>query len=326
MTLSKDVFKNKKFYYRRALWDEQGEETLQDLIVNAYSMLDTVGKRTFSVPVGAEIRGASYKNNDGLYLQIASYVPDEATSIIDKDKTAKESKIDAQIAPAGKDYLDGDVFVYVKDNDVILCPSGAREKVVQTYIWNLLRATDEKEIAVTFELDKVAKASKLKMISDEGVKEIDLDASLYDASLVHMDKTKPKVAGIKRVVAEQFLAIFGKDKELKDIKEQENLNVRVTLRFDGNEARKHSKDDGFGDIGKKRLEKTAQKIIAEYESDKENGFVIITGKNNRITSEEIRVSDSFKVKVLGKSLSKESAWSSLKSYYDRLKADGVFNQ
>lgn len=326
MAGKKPEFKNKKFYYRRAKWDNQNKGNLQRILEDAHKELDTVGKRTFEVGSGAEIRGANFKNDNGLYLQIASYVPGEATSTIDKDKTARVSNVEAQNAPTGKDFLDGDVFVYINGNHVILCPSGAREKAVETYIWHVLRACGNKDIAKTFELDKVAKASKLKMIRDEGVKEVDLDTSLYEASLLHLDKTTPKVSGIKKVVADQLIAIFGKDKDLNDIKEKENLNLKISLRFDGMEARRHSKEPHFGETGRKRLEKTAEQVISEFEKDDENGFVIITGANNRITSEEIRVSDSFRVKTLGKSLSRESAWTRLKEYYDRLNADGVFKQ
>lgn len=108
MASKKPEFKNKKFYYRRAKWDGQGKHTLQKLLEDAHKQLDTVGKRTFEISTGAEIKGANFKDDNGLYLQIASYVPGEATSIIDKDKAAKVSNVAAQNAPAGKDYLDGE--------------------------------------------------------------------------------------------------------------------------------------------------------------------------------------------------------------------------
>lgn len=326
MAVKKTELKNKKFYYRRAKWDGQESQTLQKILEDAHTELDTVGKRTFGVGSGSEIRGADYKSNNGFYLQVASYVPGEATSIIDKDKTAKFSSVTAQNAPRGKDYLDGDVFAYIKGNNVIICPSGARESALGRYILEVLRACDEKDIAKSFELDKVAKASKLNMIRDEGVKEVDLDTSLYEASLMHLDKSKPKVSGIYKVVADQIGSIFSKDKSLSQIHEKENLNVKVSIKFDGREARKHLKDADFGVAGKKRLERTAEQVISEFEKDGEDGFVIITGANNRISSEEIRVSDTFRVEALGKSLSKDSAWSRLKEYHDRLSADGVFKQ
>lgn len=326
MAGKKPNFKNKKFYYRRAKWEDQDKQQLESILIDAHQTLDTVGKRTFEVSSGAEIRGASFKDDNGLYLQIASYVPGESTSIIDKSKRAKQSNVTAQTAPEGKDYLDGDVFVYIKGNHVILCPSGVRENVVETYIWHVLRAIEKKDIAKTFELDKVAKTNKLRMIKDEGVKEIDLNTSLYEASLIHMDQKNPKIGGWKKAMANQLSAVFSKDKDLKDITEKENLNVKVTIKFDGMEARRHSKDPEFGRAGKKRLEKTAEQVIAEFDAEHENGFVIVTGAGNRITSDEIRVSDSFRVETLGKSLSKSAAWAKLKEYHDRLDADGVFKQ
>lgn len=326
MAGKKTNFKNKKFYYRRAKWDEQGKQSLEKILLEAHEELDTVGKRTFEASSGAEIRGASFKDDKGLYLQIASYVPGEATSIIDKSKGAKQSSVTAQAAPDGKDYLDGEVFVYIKDNHVILCPSGVRETVVETYIWHILRAVEKKDIAKSFELDKVAKTDKLRMIKDEGVKEIDLNTSLYEASLIHMDQNNPKVGGWKKAMANQLSAVFSKDKDLKDITEKENLNVKITIRFDGTEARRNSKDPEFGKAGKKRLERTAEQVIAEFDDEHENGFTIVTGAGNRITSDEIRVSDSFRIETLGKSLSKSATWAKLKEYHDRLDADGVFKQ
>ncbi|USE70854.1 hypothetical protein CTT31_17690 [Pseudoalteromonas maricaloris] len=326
MAGKKQNYKNKKFYYRRARWDKQGKKTLERVLIDAHKTLYTVGKRTFLASTGAEIRGASFKDDKGLYLQIASYVPGEATSIIDKSKRAKQSNVTAQPAPDGKDYLDGEVFVYVKGNHVILCPSGVRESVVETYFWHVLRAVDEKVIAQTFELDKVAKTNKLRMIKDEGVKEIDLNTSLYEASLIHMDRSRPKVGDWKKALANQFSAVFSKDKDLKEITEKENLNVKVTIKFDGLEARKHSKDPEFGKSGKKRLERTAEQVIQAFDEDEENGFIIVTGAGNRITSDEIRVSDSFRVETLGKSLNKNATWTKLKEYHDRLDSDGVFKQ
>jgi hypothetical protein len=327
MTGKKPTHKNKKFYYRRAKWDGQGKHTLEYILAAAHETLNNVGKRTFELSNGAEIRGANFSINQGLYLQIASYVPGEATSIIEKSKQTKNSNITAQTAPEGKDYLDGEVFVYINGNHVVLCPSAnAREKIVETYIWHVLRTTDNKDIALTFELDKIAKTNKLRMIKEEGVKEIDLATSLYEASLVHMDRDNPKVSGWKKVIADQLSALFGKDKELSEIKEKENINVKISLKYDGMEARKHSKDPEFGKSGMERLEKTAAQVISEFDEEHENGFTIVTGAGNRITSDEIRVSESFRVETLGKSLSKKAAWAKLKEYHDKLDTDGVFNQ
>ena len=144
--------------------------------------------------------------------------------------------------------------------------------------------------------------------------------------MIQIDRQSPKVSNWKKAIADQFVSLFGKDKDLKEIKEKENLNVRLTLKFDGREAMRHSKDPEFGVSGRSRLEKTAEGIIAEYDEDSEAGFIIETFSGNKITAEEIRVSDTYKVKTLGKSISKVAAWNILKEYHDRLDSEGVFSQ
>lgn len=326
MVIKNSQHKDKKFYYRRARWDNQGKDTLEKILTDAHEKLDTVGKRSFPIGSGAEVRGADFAVDGGLYLQIASYVPDEATSIIDKSKRAKKSSVTAYGAPEGKDYLNGEVFAYINGNHVIICPSGVRENILLKYICHVLVVTNNQKILKDFELDRIAKTSKLRMIKDEGVKEIDLSASLYEASLMHINKSDSRVSDWKKAIANQFSALFGKDPDLSKIKEKENLNVRISLKYDGKEAMKRSDDPEFGKDGKKRLEKTAEQVIKEYDQDQENGFVIITGNGNTITSDEIRVSDTYRVEALGKSLSQSSAWIKLKEYYNKLDRDGVLNQ
>jgi hypothetical protein len=69
--------------------------------------------------------------------------------------------------------------------------------------------------------------------------------------------------------------------------------------------------------------KTSEKLLLESEDD-EGGFVIITGANNKISSGDIRVSDTFRVSTLGKSLSRADAWDKLEQYAVQLEQIGVF--
>lgn len=314
----------KKFYYRRAAWGNvRKHATLEKLLRDAHQAQDTVGKRTFKLGSGGEIKCANYSDKDDgiLLFQIAAYVPGQPTSTVAKSARAKASKIDAEAAPDGKDYLDGDVFILVKSNNVIVCPSGVRESVADTYFRKILNKSGVG--TETFSLEKIAKASKAKMIHDEGVKEIRLGASLYEASVDDFDADKPSVLSIRRYLAEQLERVFADDPELSEIKEKENLNIQITVRFDGKEARKHQKEKGFGSLGKERLMKASEKLLSESEDD-EGGFVIITGANNEISSGDIRVSDTFRVSTLGKSLSRADAWDKLEQYAVQLEQIGVF--
>ncbi len=321
--------KTKKLYYRRATWKNQRTTTLETLLKKSHRKFATVGQRTFPTNLGGEIRGAVIDikgPGEGVYLQIASYVPGEEASLIDSNRKAKRSNVSAQRAPGGNEYLDGDVFAFVKENHVVLCPSGVREQVLERYIWHILHAMKQATIANSLELDKVAKADKLEMISKEGVKEIILNSSLYDASVLDISEKSEKISGLKHKIAEQIKAIFAKNENLKEIKEKENLNVTLSIKFDGKEAQKHQKDQSFGLVGKERLEQSARRIVGEYESDEIDGFTIVTGSDNRITADEIRVSNSYRIRTLAKSLNRTSAWKQLKAYYDRLDKEGVLSQ
>ena len=77
--------------------------------------------------------------------------------------------------------------------------------------------------------------------------------------------------------------------------------------------------------GRTRLIKTSRRILEEHDDDAED-FVIITGANNQITADEIRVSDKVSIATLGKSLSHTDAWDKLTKYYEQLKGSGVLSQ
>ncbi len=323
--------KPKALYYRRAEWKEKKEDkTLEAMLKEAHESYSTVGSRTFPGTNGTEMRGADHNPDDkkGIFLQIASYTPEQPTSTIEKATNKKRSAVEAQEAPEGKNYLDGEVFALVKDNHVILCPSGAREGLAQNYFLKILNQAGFDHVAASLNLDKIAKTSKINMIQKEGVKEVVLDSSLYEASLLHSKKNNEKVSGIKAQVAAQLKRIFAKDPELKDIEDKENVNIKISLTFDGKEARTkdNSKDPSFGVAGRARLKKTSEHILSELENDHEEGFKIITGANNTITSDEIRVADTKRIKTSGKSLNKSDAWDKIFNYYSELNKSGVLKQ
>lgn len=109
--------KTKKFYYRRATWTESVDYTLEQFLRGAHDHYTTTLERTFPGNYGTEMRGAKYKDGDsaGVFLQVASYVPDQPTSIIPKASSQESnSVISAVTPPEGNDFLDGDIFLLVK--------------------------------------------------------------------------------------------------------------------------------------------------------------------------------------------------------------------
>ena len=323
--MAKNQTKPKDLFYRRAKWANV-TNSLEGLIVDAHNQLKTRGERSFVLDSGSTLVGARIEANEyGVFLQIASYIPNQATSTIDKQLSVPNATIEAEPAPEGKDFLDGDIFVMVKDNHVLLCPSGLRESKSIIYFKRILKKAFSSIGVENLELSKIADANKISMIKKEGVKELRLSSSLYHASVIKMEKTTNSTSGFLGAISNQFNRIFSNDPTLKDISDLENLDVEVTIRFDGAEGRKKHQPEGFGEHGRERLLKTAE-ILLNEEEDEEEGFIIVTGRNNKITSGQIRVSERSNIRTYGKSLSYQDAWIALRDYYLKLKGTGVLSQ
>ncbi len=322
--------KTKKIYYRRAVFSGSNARTLESYLLKAHEQFHTTASRTFPGGVGGfEISGAHYKKckNTGLYLQIVSYVPGQPTSTVSKPSDDLVAKIEEASAPPGSDFMEGDLFALVKDNDVLLCPSGARENVALAYFLQILEKMGKKKTARTLELERVAKIDKIKMINKNGVKEIQLASSLYEASIEHVKAQEGNsVNALKRVVADQIKRIFSKDATLKEIQEKENINVKVIIRFNGKEAMKHQKEPDFGIIGKKRLAEASKKLLQETDEDPDDGFKIVTWDNNEISANDVRVSEKYRIEKFGKSLDRANAWEKLEEYYYQLQGTGIIAQ
>lgn len=322
MDLKSSDYRTKKLYYRRAQWAGGVKKSLEVLIVEAHKMFPTVGERTF-IKSNGEIRCASDKFDKGVYLHIAGYRPGESTSTIDVDKALAESDVYTEVPPKGKDYLDGDIFAYIKGNHVLFCASGLRETNLRYYLQKIIGRLGHSEIEKNLSLMKVANADKIAMIKKEGVKEIKLNVSLYEASLHRADKEAKKITGVCAGIADELKAMFSNDIRLSDIGEVENLNVGLSLSFDGLTASKHKKDAKFGESGKLRLLKTAESLIRDCDPEAdEDEFVIYTNKKNEIRASEINITSPARIRKHGKSVSKIGAWENLRAYYHALKEEG----
>nr|WP_319491842.1 hypothetical protein [uncultured Desulfobacter sp.] len=331
--------KTKQVYYKRSSWEGQkNTEYLETFVKVCHDKYKSTALRTFKGFYGSEMKCAKYDDSEkdvGIMMQIASYVPDQPTSVIEKSSNqASEASVDAIDAPPGKDYLDGDVFILINKNDVILLPSGAREKVALHYLIAMLKKNDFDYIAGTLEFQSIANEDKVRLVKKEGVKSIELNASLYEASLMYIDRKSEKshkvtkLMDVKGKIAEHLRELFAEDESLRDIKEKENVNIKLSISFDGREAMKHQKDKTFGEIGKSRLQKTSEKALSEAMSNDSQlgGFTIVTGAGNKIRTDEIIMSEKFRIKTLGKSLFPGEAFKVLKEYYDSLKARGVLSK
>ena len=306
--------KIRTLFYRRVIWFEDAKRNLQSFVDTAHKKLNTTQSRTFKHN-DVEIQGLSIQSGKhGSFIHIAAYVPDQSTSLVPTPSKAKSKQTDTEDPPDNYNFMEGDVFIYIVKNNLIICPSGARETVAFSYLQKLLHYGGHSNIAGDFEVEAVANIDKVKLLKKEGVKKIKLNSSLFEASVDYMERKTAKMTMLNSV-AKEFMDIFAKDrnKDLQSIEDLENLSVKVEISFD-------SRKKG-GKLGRERIEKAAGKLVNEDE-----GFSIVTGDGKTLTPEEVRISQKIKLTSHGNSVFRTDVLSSAEGYYEELKEAGVLGK
>jgi hypothetical protein len=317
MTREKTKTKNRTLFYRRVIWDGKATSDLQKLFAKAHSILKTTEQRTFQYN-DIEIQGLKIKHNHdkGSLCHIASYFRGQPTSLVPDPSDKEETNTLVRNPPSKHNFMEGDIFFLLNGNHIVLCPSGVRESIAIAYIANVLQNAFQEGAVPSYSIQPVADINKIKLLQQEGVKNIILSSSLYEASSDYVERKTVRETLLSSV-AKEFIALFSKDNDidLKDIDKKENLSVRLVISYD-------SRKKG-GDIGKRRINSVANKLINEGDTD---GFLIETGTGKTVTSDEVRLSEKVQINVHGNSISRVDAWEKLDQYLYDLKSSGLLDQ
>jgi hypothetical protein len=315
----KDKTKQRTLFYRRVVWPGKNSNNLEKLLVSAHQILTTTKKRTFPYNE-VEIQGMKIKHDRdvGFFCHVASYVPGQSTSLVPSPADVKETDPLPQAPPNRHNFMEGDIFFLVNGDHIVLCPSGVRESIAVAYISNILQNSFNEGTVPIYSIEPIADVNKVNLLRQEGVKKIAMNASLYDASVDYIER-KTVQGKIFSTAAKEILALFSLDNdlELREIDKKENLTVRVEISFD-------SRKKG-GEIGKRRIESVANKIINDSD-DGGDGFSIITTTGKRLTLDEVRLSEKATIAILGNSISRLDAWELLEQYMYSLKIKGMLEQ
>lgn len=309
--------------YRRAHWNNTIDYpgSLQSYLVAALQRTTTTEARAFSYGdyhiqgikvVSDDVRMRSGERKNVLLLQLVRYEPDAQANTVLKPSDIEGSDVDTEDPPASKDWIDGDIFVLICENHLLTCASNVRDTSASKFLTSLLRR-DENGLANIINFDKIGAADKLQLIQREGVKSIELNAALYEATL---DWYESEVkAKILRRLSDAIKDCFADDEDLREIAANENINAKVVLNFD---SRKRG-----GELGRDRMEQLGTNLVREEEG---SDYVIVTRENKRITLDEIQLKKNIHVSRHGKTVDRTDAWSKLKEYFEELDRDGLLSQ
>jgi hypothetical protein len=304
--------KEKIISYRRAEWliDNPTSATLSGLLKQAIDKLQTASERTVSRG-DQEMILASLKPDESsaFFLHITLDTPGEAASIVPKTgQTASEIKVGTSPPPKDAEYMDGDAFVYICGNDVVLCATGVQDTTIAFYLRELFKKAHLRHDADKFELMKVADISKLRLLHRQGVKEVELKATVSEAAS-HYVRRKNTAMGIAGTIAKHVKAICANEYDVNE----DSLRVLITIKTDGRRK-------GLA-LGEKRIELVAEDLIKNQEDEDE--FVIVTKTDQRIGPKEIFVRTKTKIQSHGKSVQKDKVWDELIKFYADLKSAEV---
>ncbi len=304
--------KKRTLTYRRAVWHVAEDHDLQYYVRRIHQRLTTTRARTFQYTGGTVLTGMCFESRHGSALgHLAQFVPHDHASTIPVPSVELADSDAAELPPPrGREFLTGDLFFLVHGNNVLLCPSGARESALKAYLDRAGEATGERGLMSRCGIEPVANVAKLALIREEGVKSIQLDATLFSASL--MDEQVPTVRRhVLSRVGDSLLDLFGDDPDLAQAAEDENITVYLEVVFD--------KRRKGGVIGQRRMQGLASQLVKEHEP----GFRIVTGSGGVIESDELKIQQPVPLRPRGSSVEREHAWEALLGFLEDLRRSGA---
>jgi hypothetical protein len=213
--------------------------------------------------------------------------------------------------PDGTEFMDGDAFVYVRGNDVCLCATALHDTSVRQFLALFFSKASIRHDAGIFDLMKVADVNKIKFLHAQGVKEIELRSTLYEATRHYHDR-KSQTRGIVGSVAKHVKAILGNEHDANE----DAIRVVLTLVTD-------ARRKGII-VGEKRIKTLALDLLKSPEKD--DDFVIITKNGEKIGPKEIFLRSTVELDAQGKSVAKDKAWKELAKFYNTLAGTGALEQ
>lgn len=313
--------KSKVLRYRRALFvetEEEGREnvgTLEEMLAAAHRKFTTIDQRRAAYEGGftLEVRHAAKKRGIGTLLHLAAYTHEEPATIVPRVTGTDSAPVAIVPPPRNADFMDGDLMALIAGNDVILCGNRLSDRNLERYCARMFDLSGFPPAAGMFRLEPVADTDALQVLENQGVKEIKLSVSAFDASVSRAQR-KSLRRRIGADVWDEFLSFFGKDADLESIRQHENVSADVVFKFD---RRKKG-----GELAAEHMEQFARSLVDE----EEEGFKIRTFEGTVLGASSLSLQKKVSLVAYGKSVARESAFEALQAYYGELKDAGLLDR
>jgi len=251
-----------------------------------------------------EVRNTRRIRGGPTLIHLVAYTPDDQISVVPRAGDEDAADLALIDPPEGAEFLDGELMLLVRDNDVAICRSGLGERGFLAYVFHLAERSGIPRGDALFQLMKRADINKLEMIQREGIKRLSMNSLAHSASVerARRETVKEKILGN---LLDEVKAIIGVDEMIPQ--DAENLKVEVLLSFDKRRGT---------DIDQRQIAHLAERVLAE---DEDEGFMIETLSGRKIRAEDIVLSKSVQIVAFGKSIHHDDAWGELRQFYGELR-------
>lgn len=236
--------------------------------------------------------------------------------VADGQKTSMTSK--TYKAPQGSEYLDGEAFICVYGNNILVSPCDAlRGNIPNRFLIKLLAMAKNRD-KESFNIIQVANVQTLQTILTEGVKKIDLNASVFMATYEY-NKANVKPNTFPSRLASKLdglVDLITPNKNGTSLTDYDSLHAKLTISQDLRVNTSNTANEG------KALTEDAKDLI---ESGLK-GFTLVTREGKTITPDKVVMNESVTVKRHGKSVEQEAIWVALVSQMQKYNDKGLLVQ
>ncbi len=178
---------NKTIHYVRATYSNGAapKKNFEQLVRQAMNKLGRMDETdiTMSTLGVVSIRHRETKTGESLRLAIGAGVPGEQMTTIGIKVAAAFDNDQAASAPAKRAFKHGDAFVLIEDNDLLVVTDGPfRVNTIGVYLGELFSKAGLKSETAAFELKKVTNQDTKAILAAEGIKELRLGTTMYQAT------------------------------------------------------------------------------------------------------------------------------------------------
>lgn len=302
----------KTLEYRRARFLDDGQN-LEQLVRQAWGMYGTQAERT--ITVGGDRSTTGLRCYDfqavGFAVHCGRYIDGQGVGTI-PTAPAAEVDIGEQAPSPGENFLNSDLMAVVKGNHVVCMNCGRNGGSLRIYFQQLFRKAGFDDASRQFELARIANPDKVAIIQALGVKSIDLELDIAEATAAELINGAAPVGvwgSMVSGISGAFQAITGIDETVEQIRQAEKGSVKISINI----------PKGDLNAAKHGLAQLSEEIVEDEEAE---DYVIRLVGGDTIKPKEVSVRTQVRLEASANSVSVYQAWEAMQVYMVELDENG----